>query len=90
MTKAKVGNVKKFVDKNKTMLNTGIIDRLEDFGIEITLDTCPFHTPILAKETAVVMTDSGKCSYYSPGELDVEVAFSTVADCVRSAVASTR
>lgn len=62
-------------------------DDLEDFGVEITLDTCPFHTPMVSKSTKVIMTNSGKCSYYAPGELGVEVAFGTMADCVKSAVA---
>ncbi len=64
-----------------------IPDDLEDFGVEITLDTCPFHTPMVAESTKVIMTNSGKCSYYAPGELGVEVAFGTMADCVKSAVA---
>jgi len=62
-------------------------DDLEDFGAEITLDTCPFHTPMISETTRVIMTNSGKCSYYAPGELGVEVAFGTMADCVKSAVA---
>lgn len=62
-------------------------DDLEDFGVEITLDTCPFHTPMVSESTKVIMTNSGKCSYYAPGELGVEVAFGTMADCVKSAVA---
>jgi hypothetical protein len=32
------------------------------------------------------MTNSAKYAYYSPGLLDVEVAFGNMADCVRSAV----
>lgn len=59
---------------------------LESFGVRITLDTCVFHSPIVRGSAKVIMTDSGKCSYYAPGELNVEVAFGSVADCVRSAV----
>jgi len=66
--------------------SSGLIDRLTEFGVRITLDTCPFHSPILRSESQVIMTDSGKCAYYAPGELDVRVAFAGVADCVRSAV----
>jgi len=61
-------------------------DVLEDLGVRIALDTCVFHSPIVRAGTKVVMTDSGKCAYYAPGELGVEVAFGSVADCVRSAV----
>jgi hypothetical protein len=60
---------------------------LAAFGVEITLDTCVFHTPMIAKSAKVVMTNSGKCSYYTPGELGAGVAFGTMADCVASAVA---
>jgi predicted aconitase len=58
-----------------------------DFGCEIVLDTCPFLTPIIASDTRVLMTNSGKCAYYAPGELGVQVAFGSLSDCVRSAVA---
>jgi len=67
-------------------LRGGFLDALADFGVRITLDTCMFHTPMLSPEVKVVMTDSGKCAYYAPGELGVEVAFASLADCVRSAV----
>ena len=65
---------------------TDWLDELAAFGARITLDTCVFHTPIVAPETKVIMTDSAKCAYYSPGELNVRVAFGSLADCVRSAV----
>ena len=59
---------------------------LTDFGVEITLDTCLFHTPMVSPETKVIMTNSGKCAYYAPGELGVQVAFGSMAQCVHSAV----
>ena len=62
------------------------IDTLTDFGVEITLDTCMFHTPMVSKDTKVIMTNSGKCAYYAPGELSVQVAFGSMAECVESAV----
>ena len=65
---------------------TGWLDELTAFGVRITLDTCVFHTPIVHPQTKVVMTDSGKCAYYCPGELDVQVALGSMGDCVRSAV----
>ncbi|NQT36347.1 MAG: DUF521 domain-containing protein, partial [Planctomycetes bacterium] len=61
--------------------------RLAEVGVQITLDTCVFHTPMVPRETKVLMTNSGKCAYYAPGELDVTVAFGTMAECVRSAIA---
>ncbi len=63
-----------------------LMDILSAFGIRITLDTCPFHTPMIPPDAKVIMTNSGKCSYYSPGELGMKVAFGSMADCVRSAV----
>ncbi len=62
------------------------LDVLTGFGIEITLDTCVFHTPMVSPDTKVIMTNSGKCAYYAPGELGVQVAFGTMAECVDSAV----
>ncbi len=67
-------------------LRGGFLDTLADFGVRITLDTCMFHTPMLSPQVKAVMTNSGKCAYYAPGELDVTVAFGSLADCVRSAV----
>ena len=62
------------------------LDVLTDFGIEVTLDTCIFHTPMASGNTKVIMTNSGKCAYYAPGELGVEVAFGSTAECVDSAI----
>jgi len=61
------------------------LDILRDAGVEVTLDTCVFHTPMVSETTKVLMTNSGKCAYYSPGELGVKVAFGDMADCVESA-----
>jgi len=68
-------------------LRSGLLAEIEAFGGRVGLDTCVFHTPMVSSDAQVVMTDSGKCSYYAPGELDVRVAFGSLADCVRSAVA---
>jgi len=62
------------------------LDVLTDFRIEITLDTCIFHTPMTSGNTKVIMTNSGKCAYYAPGELGVQVAFGSMAECVDSAI----
>ena len=67
------------------LLRSDLLDELTAFGVEITLDTCVFHTPMVRPDTKVVMTNSGKCAYYAPGELGVQVAFGSLADCVRSA-----
>ena len=62
------------------------LDLLTNFGVNITLDTCVFHTPMVSSETKVVMTNSGKCAYYAPGQLGVQVAFGSMTECVDSAV----
>jgi predicted aconitase len=62
------------------------INVLTNFGIQVTLDTCVFHTPMVSQDTEVIMTNSGKCAYYAPGELGVQVAFASMAECVASAV----
>jgi len=66
---------------------TGWLAELDAFGARITRDTCVFHTPMIRRDAKVLMTNSGKCAYYSPGNLDVKVALGSVGDCVRSAVA---
>ena len=68
------------------LLRSDMPAALADFGVRITLDTCMFHTPMVAPGTQVIMTNSGKCAYYAPGELGVKVAFGSLADCVRSAI----
>jgi len=63
-----------------------LIAPLEAFGGKVTVDTCILTTPMLFPETRRLMTNSAKYAYYSPGLLNVEVAFGSMADCVRSAV----
>jgi hypothetical protein len=72
---------------NALLQRAGWLDELAAFGARITLDTCVFHTPMVRPHTKVIMTNSGKCAYYAPGELGVRVAFGSLADCVRSALA---
>ena len=40
---------------------------------------------VCGERTRTVMTNSGKCAYYAPGELGASVAFGTLKDCLRSA-----
>jgi predicted aconitase len=65
---------------------SNIFQTIHDFGVEIVLDTCVFHSPIVSAKGQVIMTSSGKCAYYAPGELDVSVVFGNLEECVRSAV----
>ena len=65
----------------------GLLDELQRWGVRVTLDTCPFHTPLLPPDTEVLVTNSGKCAYYAPGELNVRVAFAKMEDCIHAAIA---
>ena len=66
---------------------TGMLESLEKFGGKVTVDTCILTTPMLSSEIDTLMTNSPKYAYYSPGMLDVGVAFGSLEDCVRSAIA---
>ena len=64
----------------------GLLDPIREFGGRITLDTCILTTPMLPKEINRLMTNSAKYAYYSPGLLDVNVAYGGMTECVQSAV----
>jgi predicted aconitase len=78
------------VTSNRTMVKlareAGLLEALEEFGGKITVDTCIITTPMLAEEVETIMTNSAKYAYYSPGLLDVDVAFGSLEDCVQSAI----
>ena len=63
----------------------GAIEALEEFGGRVTVDTCILASPMLPTNIKRLMTNSAKYAYYSPGLLDTEIAFGSLADCVRSA-----
>jgi len=56
------------------------MNTLTEFGVEIVLDTCPFHSPFISPQTKTIMTNSGKFAH---------VVVGSIPDCVRSAVAGT-
>ncbi len=64
----------------------GFLDPILQFGAQITVDTCILTTPMLPEEIRFLMTNSAKFAYYAPGLLDKRIAFSSLADCVTSAV----
>ena len=64
----------------------GLLEPLERFGGEVTVDTCILTTPMLPEEARILMTNSAKYAYYTPGLLGREMAFGSTADCVQSAV----
>lgn len=64
----------------------GFLEPIQAFGAQITVDTCILTTPMLPKEIQFLMTNSAKFAYYAPGLLDKKIAFSSLSDCVDSAV----
>ncbi len=64
----------------------GTLAELQEFGAQLTVDTCPLASPMLPPEVKVLMTNSGKYAYYSPGLLGVQTVFGSLRDCVESAV----
>jgi predicted aconitase len=65
----------------------GWLSPLQEFGGKVTVDTCILATPMLPPEIKILMTNSAKYAYYSPGMLQTQVVFGSLADCVNSAVA---
>ncbi|MFQ5571234.1 MAG: aconitase X [Rhodothermales bacterium] len=64
----------------------GYLEPLERFGGSVTVDTCILTTPMLPPEIKVLMTNSAKFAYYTPGLLNKQIAFGRLEDCVQSAV----
>ena len=64
-----------------------VVAALEDFGATVVTDTCTYITPIIGEVQGAVMTNSAKWAYYAPGNLGVDVAFGSLAECVASATA---
>ncbi len=64
----------------------GLLEPLETFGGELTVDTCILTSPMLPAELRTLMTNSAKYAYYSPGLLEKGVVFGSLEDCVESAV----
>jgi predicted aconitase len=63
----------------------GWAERLRAAGVILVVDTCTYVTAIMRELTGAVMTNSGKMAYYAPGNLGVEVAFGSLAECIASA-----
>ena len=65
----------------------GVSAVLERSGVRIVTDTCTYLSPLLGAVKGPVMTDSAKWAWYGPANLGVDVAFGSVEECVRSALA---
>lgn len=64
----------------------GLLEPLQAFGCQLTVDTCILTTPMLPPEIKFLMTNSAKFAYYTPGLLNRQITFGSLADCVRSAI----
>ena len=60
-------------------------DELAAAGVTLVVDTCVYVTTLMRVGDGAVMTNSGKCAYYAPGNLGVGVAYGSLAECVASA-----
>lgn len=89
--KRKHHDVKFLVTSSRAMTQlaqkAGLLEGLEEFGAQITVDTCILTSPMLPAEIQNLMTNSAKFAYYSPGLLKKKIAFGSLTDCVNSAVA---
>ena len=74
--------------------NRGVLQEIEARGwaaqlrsarVTLVVDTCTYVTSVMRKLSGAVMTNSGKWAYYAPGNIGVEVAFGTLAECIASA-----
>lgn len=89
--KKKHASVKFLVTSSRAMTQlahrAGLLEPLQEFGVQITVDTCILTTPMLPEEIRYLMTNSAKFAYYAPGLLGKKIAFGSLEDCVNSAVA---
>lgn len=89
--KRKHPEVKFLVTSSRAMTQlarrAGLLEPLDAFGAQITVDTCILTSPMLPAEIQNLMTNSAKFAYYAPGLLGRKIAFGSLEDCVNSAVA---
>lgn len=88
--KQKHANVRFLVTSSRAMTQlakeAGVLHILQDFGAQLTVDTCILTSPMLPPEIKYLMTNSAKFAYYSPGLLGKQITFGSLKDCVASAV----
>ena len=53
-------------------------ERLKAAGVTLVVDTCTYVTTLMRAGDGAVMTNSGKCAYYAPGNLGVDVAYGSL------------
>jgi predicted aconitase len=60
-------------------------DALRQARVTLVADTCVYVSALMKAGVEAIMTNSGKCAYYAPGNLGVGVAYGSLAECVASA-----
>ncbi len=60
-------------------------DALRQARVTLVADTCVYVSALMKPGVGAIMTNSGKCAYYAPGNLGVEIAYGSLAECVASA-----
>ncbi len=75
---------------SETARRNGQLKILEDFGITLIRDSCPFYLPVVRPDARLLVTNSGKCAYYAPGELKVGVHYSDLEGCLHAAITGQR
>lgn len=73
-------------DTYARLAERGWLQTLEQAGFTVVVDTCTYVTAVMREINGAVMTNSGKWAHYAPGNLGVDVAFGSLADCLASAV----
>jgi len=58
---------------------------LHNARVTLVADTCVYVSALMKPGVGAIMTNSGKCAYYAPGNLGVGVAYGSLAECVASA-----
>jgi predicted aconitase len=78
-----------FVNCSRATLNElrmrGWEEMLYAARVTLVADTCVYVSALMKPGVGALMTNSGKCAYYAPGNLGVEIAYGSLAECVASA-----
>jgi predicted aconitase len=66
----------------------GLVEKIENFGARFITDTClcMINTPVIPETCKTLMTNSAKYAHYAPGLVDRTIYFSSIRDCVQSAI----
>ena len=79
-------------DAYKQATATGIVEQLEEFGVQFINDTCwcMIEEPIIPADAEVLMTNSGKYAHYGPGLVNRPTHFGSLAECIDAACSGKR